>query len=69
MSANAAEDATAESSRPPSREATKPDLSTIAAIATVAEVITDFIHEGLGHGGMFVATGGQPLVLSTVHFE
>ena len=50
MSANAAEDATAESSRPPSREATKPDLLTIAAIATVAEVITDFIHEGLGHG-------------------
>ena len=69
MSANAAKDATAESSRPPSREATKPDLLIIAAIATVAEVITDFIHEGLGHGGMFVATGGQPLVLSTVHFE
>jgi hypothetical protein len=69
MSANAAKDAPAESSRPPSREATKPDLLTIAAIAIVAAVITDFIHEGLGHGGMCVATGGQPLVLSTVHFE
>ena len=34
-----------------------------------ATVIADFIHEGLGHGGMCVATGGQPLVLSTVHFE
>jgi hypothetical protein len=32
-------------------------------------VIADFIHEGLGHGGMCVATGGRPLVLSTVHFE
>jgi hypothetical protein len=35
----------------------------------VATVIADFIHEGLGHGGMCAATGGQPLVLSTVHFE
>ncbi len=42
---------------------------TIAAIAIVATVIADFIHEGLGHGGMCVATGGQPLVLSTMHFE
>jgi len=50
-------------------EATKPDLLTIAAIAIVATVIADFIHEGLGHGGMCVATGGRPLVLSTVHFE
>ncbi len=66
---DAAKDATAESRRPPSREATKPDLLTIAAIAIVATVITNFIHEGLGHGGMCVATGGQALVLSTVHFE
>jgi len=32
-------------------------------------VITAFIHAGLGHGGMCVSTNGQPLVLSTVHFE
>jgi hypothetical protein len=51
------------------REATQPDLLTIAAIAIVASVIANVIHEGLGHGGMCVATGGQPLVLSTVHFE
>jgi hypothetical protein len=51
------------------REGTEPDLLTIVAIAIAATVITDFIHEGLGHGGMCVATGGQPLVLSTVHFE
>ena len=50
-------------------EVTKPDRLTIAAIAIVAAVIADFIHEGLGHGGMCVATGGRPLVLSTVHFE
>ncbi len=50
-------------------EAIQPDLSTIIAIAIAATVITDLIHEGLGHGGMCVATGGQPLVLSTVHFD
>jgi hypothetical protein len=66
---DAAKDATAESSPPRSPEATGPDLLTIAAMAIVATVIADFIHEGLGHGGMCVATGGQPLVLSTMHFE
>ena len=69
MSADAAKDAKAGSSHPPSRQATKPDLLTIGAIAIVATVIANFIHEGLGHGGMCVATGGRPLVLSTVHFE
>jgi hypothetical protein len=48
---------------------TRPDLLTIAAIAIAATVIADLIHEGIGHGGMCLATGGQPLVLSTVHFE
>jgi hypothetical protein len=68
MSANAAKDATAESSPPRSPEATKPDLLTIVAITIVATVIANLIHEGLGHGGMCVATGGRALVLSTVHF-
>jgi hypothetical protein len=69
MSAHAAKDATAESSRLPSRQATEPDLLTIAAIAIVATVVGNIIHEGLGHGGMCVATGGRPLVLSAVHLE
>ena len=69
MAANSAKEATAESNPPRTRETTKPDLLTIAAIAIVATVIADFIHEGIGHGGMCVATGGRPLVLSTVHFE
>ncbi len=45
------------------------DLWTVAAIAVSATVITDLIHEGVGHGGMCVATGAQPMVLSTVHFQ
>ncbi|HEY6970853.1 MAG TPA: hypothetical protein VJA94_16700 [Candidatus Angelobacter sp.] len=69
MLANAARDARTESGRSPAREATAPDLLTIVAVAIIAGVIVDFIHEGLGHGGMCVATGGQPLVLSAVHFE
>jgi hypothetical protein len=69
MAANDVKDATAESSPPRLPEATKPDPLTIVALAIVATVIADFIHEGLGHGGMCIATGGQPLVLSTVHFE
>lgn len=78
MAANAAKDASAESSPPSTRGAMPdrrgpdlgmPDPWTIAAIAVAATVIADFIHEGLGHGGMCLATGGQPLVLSTVYFE
>ena len=46
-----------------------PDLFTIAAITIASTVITSFIHEALGHGGMCVAAGGNPRVLSTVHFE
>jgi hypothetical protein len=68
MAVNAA---TGDTGAPPSslHTATRPHLLTIAAIAIVAAVISDVIHEGLGHGGMCVATGGQPLALSTVHFE
>jgi hypothetical protein len=69
MAANAAKEATAGSSPLRLREASKPDLLTIAAITVAATVIADIIHEGLGHGGMCVATGGRPLVLSTVHFD
>ena len=54
---------------PPPKLGKAPALSTIIAIAVAATVITDVIHEGVGHGGMCVATGGQPLVLSTVRFE
>jgi hypothetical protein len=69
MVANTTKDAAVESNPPQTSESTKPDLLTIAAIAIAATVIADFIHEGLGHGGMCIATGGQPLMLSTVHFE
>jgi len=32
-------------------------------------MLSNVLHEGLGHGGACLLTGGRPLVLSTVHFE
>jgi hypothetical protein len=45
------------------------DLWTVAGIAVVAFAIANIFHEGLGHGGACVLNGGQPMVLSSVHFE
>lgn len=53
----------------PEQSLSTPDLLTMIAVAIVATVITNVIHEGLGHGGMCVATGGKPLVISSVHFD
>jgi hypothetical protein len=69
MAAKAVRDKTADSDALRLREPSKPDLFTIAAVSIAATVVADLIHEGLGHGGMCVATGARPLVLSTVHFE
>jgi hypothetical protein len=46
-----------------------PDNLTIIAIAIIATVIADVLHEGAGHGGACLLTGGRTLALSTVHFE
>ena len=51
------------------KESGTDDVLTILAIAVVAYAIADVVHEGLGHGGACLLTGGWPLVLSTVHFE
>jgi hypothetical protein len=45
------------------------DRWTVIAIAIVATVFANVIHEDLGHGGACLLTGGHPLALSTVHFE
>jgi len=46
-----------------------PDALTIAAIAIVAYALASVLHEGLGHGGACLLTGGHPIAISTVHFE
>ncbi len=44
-------------------------LPTVIAIALVAYALTNVAHEGLGHGGMCVALGGEPRVLNAVYFD
>src|SRR5579862_4174718 len=46
-----------------------PDLATVTAIALVAYAASNVLHEAAGHGGVCIALGGKPLVLSSVHFE
>lgn len=45
------------------------DLATIIAISLIAFALSDFFHEGVGHGGACLLSGGHAQVLSTVHFE
>lgn len=42
---------------------------TLIAIAVVAYALANVAHEGIGHGGMCLATGGHPIALSAVSFE
>lgn len=44
-------------------------LPTVIAIALVAYALTNVAHEGIGHGGMCVALGGEPRVLNAVYFD
>jgi hypothetical protein len=46
-----------------------PDVWTVIAIAMVATVAADLIHEGLGHGGACWLTGGHALGISSVYFD
>lgn len=46
-----------------------PDTLTVIAISVVVAVITDVLHEFVGHGGACLLIGAHPLVVSTVHFE
>jgi hypothetical protein len=54
---------------PPERTRSSRDLATIIAISIVAFAIANLLHEGAGHGGACVLTGGHAKVLSSVHFE
>jgi hypothetical protein len=45
------------------------DIPMLAATAALAYALANVLHEGVGHGGLCLATGGYAEVLSTVHFE
>jgi hypothetical protein len=46
-----------------------PDPFTVGAIAILAYMLGNVLHEGLGHGGACLLAGAKPLVISSVHFE
>src|SRR5690348_12950151 len=41
----------------------------VASIAALAFMLGNILHEGLGHGGACLLSGGRPLALSSVDFE
>jgi hypothetical protein len=45
------------------------DVVTVIAIAVVAYVLANVIHEGLGHGGACLLFGGKATQLSSLHFS
>lgn len=48
---------------------TRLDFLTIAAIGVAAYVIQNVLHEAVGHGGMCLLLGGDPVALSTAYFD
>jgi hypothetical protein len=45
------------------------DLPTILAIGIVSFIVTNVLHEAMGHGGACLLVGGTPLALSSAHFD
>jgi hypothetical protein len=45
------------------------DALTIAGIAILAYILASVLHEGVGHGGACLLSGGKVSVISTVHME
>ena len=53
----------------PPAAGSKDDLLTLAALGIVAYIFCDLGHEMVAHGGVCLATGGQPASFSTTHFQ
>jgi hypothetical protein len=53
----------------PAAKQIQSDALTIAAVGIVAHMLTNVLHEAVGHGGACLLTGGKPLMVSTVSME
>ena len=53
----------------PDMDPATPDLWTIISISIVSYASATILHEGAGHGGACLLTGGKPIAFSTVDFE
>jgi len=51
------------------RRAVPSDLLTVTSLAVLAYAAANVLHEGLGHGGACLLTGGTPIRLTSVSFE
>jgi hypothetical protein len=45
------------------------DTLTVIAISALAFMLSNVLHEGLGHGGTCLLVGGKPLSLTAVYFD
>lgn len=45
------------------------DRLTLGGIAVVAYIISNVLHEAVGHGGLCLLVGGDPTALSTAYFD
>ncbi|HEV2387196.1 MAG TPA: hypothetical protein VGS20_08060 [Candidatus Acidoferrales bacterium] len=45
------------------------DLPTLVAIAAVACILANVLHEAVGHGGACLLEGGHPVLLTTVNLD
>ncbi|HTB13884.1 MAG TPA: hypothetical protein VK752_20055 [Bryobacteraceae bacterium] len=45
------------------------DQLTVASLGILAYILGNIIHEGLGHGGACLITGGRPLLITAVNME
>jgi hypothetical protein len=45
------------------------DRPTLCAVAAAVYATCAILHEGIGHGGACLLTGGAPVSMSSVHFE
>ncbi|HLK68067.1 MAG TPA: hypothetical protein VKU19_31760 [Bryobacteraceae bacterium] len=60
---------TQEESLQPETTPTQTDALTTACIGIIAYTLANFVHEGLGHGGACLITGGRPLLITAVNMD
>jgi hypothetical protein len=45
------------------------DRLTIIALAVIAYALATIVHEGVGHGGACVLSGGKPKLMTSMQFQ
>ena len=53
----------------PATKSVGTDALTVACIGILAYIAGNIIHEGLGHGGACLITGGRPVLITAVNMD